>query len=100
VIIEVEEVDCLVAVAEIVSPEINLNAAGGILDVSEDHFSFRTPAFYSSGDGHLRSIVSHVILVSCQSRGRHMSALVAVRERLNAKRLEGGALLSSSHLDI
>jgi hypothetical protein len=100
VIIEVEEVDYLVPVAEIVSPEIDLDSAGGILEVPEDDLPFGTPAFDSSGNGHFRSVISHFVLVSGQSGGCHVGAFVPIRKGLNPKRLERGPLLSSSDLDI
>jgi len=99
-VVEIEQLDHLVAVTQVVTAEVHLDPAAGILQVTEHHFALGSPGHDTPGDGYSGPVVGHALLVRQAGLLGGVRALVAVGEGLNTQRLQRGPLFSSGRFDI
>ena len=87
-VIEIQPIDQPVAVAELVTSEIDLDPAGAVFQVEERGLPLRAKPHDATGDRHTRAWIPHRILVQSERLGGQVRAVEPVGEGGHARRLQ------------
>ncbi len=99
VVVQIELLHQLVALAELVAPEIDLDPAGDVLQMQERRLALRAQRRDPACHRHDGALLTHRIVIGRERACRRVRALVAVGEGGHPGRFERGALSPARRLD-